>query len=99
MRTAFLVVAVSCVTLSAAAHAGEIITRYRADPYENAKVQRYLAEAYRVSTPGSEYNYKKDIKVQQGCQMNMGNVTTQPGQQAPREVHTVVKGNIINFCR
>jgi len=90
---------IASLILCSAANAGEIHQRARADPYESAKVSRYVAEAYRVAKPGSEYNYKKDIKVSEGCQMSLGTVQTQPGQQAPREVHTVVKGNVINFCR
>lgn len=99
MNAAMLAFAAAGLVFASSAQAGEIHTRFRADPYENAKVNRYVAEAYRVSSPGSEYNYKKDIKVQQGCQMNLGNVQTAPGQKAPKEVHTVIKGNIINFCR
>lgn len=99
MNTTLLTLAASALLLSASVGAGEIHQRIRADPYENAKVNRYVAEAYRVAKPGSEYNYKKDIKVNEGCQMNLGNVETGPGQKAPKEVHTVVKGNVINFCR
>lgn len=99
MKAMPFALAAVAVALSPAAGAGEIITRLRADPASNAKVQRYLAEAYRVATPGSEYNWKKDIKVEESCQMNMGNVTTSPGQQAPRDMVTVIKGNVINFCR
>ena len=98
MKATLVALSVAILWSAATAHAGDIITRDRADPITNAKVNRYLAEAYRQTDVGKAP--PKGIQVDQSCgAQNLGNVTVGPGQQTPNDVVTVIKGTIVNFCK
>ena len=98
-RTLVAVTAVVVLWSAGMVHAGDIVSRNRADPVSNAKINRFVAEAYR-QTDNSNFNINKGIQVDQSCgAQNLGNVTVGPGQKTPDEVITVIKGTVVNVCK
>ncbi|MFO1352748.1 MAG: hypothetical protein U1F68_19565 [Gammaproteobacteria bacterium] len=61
------------------------------------EVNKALADAYRRGAGGDGGRFKSTVNT--NCQADVGNVILQPGQRPPREVTTVVMGNVINVCK
>lgn len=86
------------VIASAAGQAQEINKRAWADPGEQAKINRVM--------PQSRLQQKKDGLTSTGTQLRrecgdvgVGNVQTEKGQKAPKDVITVVRGDVIQVCK
>lgn len=85
------VLALTCLS----AHAKEYNKPKNLPADGQATVNSALAETYRLGGLGKDGRFSSTVNT--GCgNVNVGNVTLAPGQQAPREVNTVVLGNVIN---
>jgi len=73
--------------------AAEINQRQNLDPGANAKVQRHIAKAW--AQDGGQDTATTGPDEQCGNQ-GVGNVVVPRGTQSPREVITVVRGDVIN---
>ncbi len=74
--------------------AAEINQRQNLDPGVNAKVQRHIAKAW-AQDGGGQDTASTGPDDQCGNQ-GVGNVVVPRGTQSPREVITVVRGDVIN---
>ena len=85
------------VGLGFAANAQQINKRKWPGPGEQAKINRVLPQS-RVQS-GDGITSSSGI-TRQGCgDIGIGNVTTKRGQRGPREVITVVRGDVVKICR
>ncbi len=74
--------------------AAEINQRQNLDPGTNAKVQRHLARAWAQDGGGQD---SATARPDEPCgNQGVGNVVVPRGTQSPREVITVVRGDVIN---
>ncbi len=81
-----------------ATQAQEINKRRWPDPGEQAKINRVMPQSRvqqgnkNITSTGSQLNAE--------CgDINIGNVETKRGQRAPREVITIVRGDVLKVCK
>lgn len=75
--------------------AQELNQRQDVDPRAGAKLMRMQAESMRQNNP----QQKQPLTQPTQCGANAGNVIVQKGAQAPREVNTMIKGDVISVCK
>lgn len=79
------------------ADAQELNKRRWADPEDQSKINRVMPKS-RVQQKKGMTSTGSQIKRQCG-NTSIGNVQTQKGQKGPREVITVVRGDVMQICR
>ncbi|EWY38074.1 hypothetical protein N825_15185 [Skermanella stibiiresistens SB22] len=90
--TGALTVAIGTTTSAAAA---ELNQRTHLEPRFNDKIQMQIAKSWRRQ--GELQNQDFTRGSQQGCgSQSVGNVFVPKGAQAPREVVTIITGDVIN---
>ncbi len=82
-------------SLSVMGYAQQMNERKYIPPGSAAKVQRYLAKP----TGSAEDPVDPSLTGQGECGVNLGSPTIKPGQRPPKEVITVIKGDVINVCK
>jgi hypothetical protein len=96
VRIAVFITAVLIAVAPLSAEAGkERNQRQNLDPRMNAKVQNFKAQAWREST-GQQAKGKTGPQAGCGSQ-SVGVVQTPKNGTAPREVNTIVTGDVINI--
>lgn len=90
-------VATAAMMFASAADAQELNKRKWAPPENQAKINRVMPKSRVQMQPGMT-STGTQIKRQCG-NVGVGNVKTQKGQKAPREVITVVRGDVMQVCR
>lgn len=78
------------------ASAQEINKRNRADPGAQSTINRAIPQS-RATATGIEQEQRR--KARRSCNQNIANVNSQAGARAPRQVITVIRGDVINVCR
>jgi hypothetical protein len=90
-----------CIAIVSAFSASAFAKQYnvpkRLPSFGQSKINKVIAESYLRSNPDIGNRGTSGG----GCDstVGIGNVFTRPGQQAPREVVTVVRGDVINVNR
>lgn len=87
----------AAVMLAGAADAQQINKRKWAPPSDQAKINRVMPKSRVQMQPGMT-STGSQVKRQCG-NVGVGNVQTKKGQKAPREVITVVRGDVMQICR
>jgi hypothetical protein len=82
------------VAIAGSPWAAEINKREGLDPSAQAKVDQALAQSYMTQGKFQSLGSQSDCG-----SVQVGNVTPRPGQLAPREVITVVRGDVINVAK
>jgi len=82
------------VAVAGSSWAAEINKREGLDPNAQAKLNSALAQAHRTQGQFQSLGSQSDCG-----SVQIGNVTPRPGQPAPREVITVVKGDVVNVAK
>ncbi|MBF8274347.1 MAG: hypothetical protein HW380_3452 [Magnetococcales bacterium] len=67
------------------------------DTSSSSKMLRAEAEAMRQGSAADMRS--KSLTKPAKCGVNVGNVTVQKGAMGPREVNTLVKGDVISVCK
>ncbi|MBF0155412.1 MAG: hypothetical protein HQL64_16885 [Magnetococcales bacterium] len=80
------------------ASAAEFNQRSHADPGSDAKINRAMPQS-RMNTNGGNLEAAPGQNVKRSCNSSVGAVKVEKGARAPREVTTVVRGDVINVCR
>lgn len=86
----------ACLIAAGAANAQQINERKDADPGSKAKINRAMPQS-RVQQGGNVQSFGGQAS--RSCNVNVGNVALEKGQKAPREVITVIRGDVVNTCR
>jgi hypothetical protein len=85
--------------LGQGAIAAEVNKREHLDPRLNAKVQSHIAKGWQ-QRPGGQGGSTGAGGAQAGCGgQAIGNVQVGKGGQAPKEVNTIITGDVINVVR
>lgn len=94
---AFNVITISLCTFSSAGFAGE----EGLSDLQNAKVAHQLAKQRMLESRKTKEEREQDAaREDQSCgSIDIGNVRNERGARAPREIITVVKGDVINTGR
>lgn len=82
------------VAVAGSSWAAEINKREGLDPNAQAKVNSALAQSYMTQGKFQSLGNQSDCG-----SVQIGNVTQRPGQRAPRDVITVVKGDVVNVAK
>jgi hypothetical protein len=90
------VLAVALLMAGGAATGQQINDRKGADPGAKAKIGRAMPQS-RVQQGDTVQSYGGQSS--RSCNVNVGNVKTEKGEKAPREVITVIRGDVVNTCR
>lgn len=80
------------------ASAAEFNQRQHADPGSQSKINRAMPQS-RMNTNGGNLDTQPGQNVNRNCNSSVGAVKIEKGAKAPREVTTVVRGDVINVCR
>ncbi len=86
----------AAVLVMGTASAQQINERKDADPGSKAKINRAMPQS-RVQSNGNVQAFEGQAS--RSCNVNVGNVELEKGQKAPREVITVIRGDVVNTCR
>ncbi|MCR9255840.1 MAG: hypothetical protein NXI16_07050 [Alphaproteobacteria bacterium] len=92
MVTGLLVVAPPAATV---AEAQQINQRSMVKPKDKAKIGRSMSSS-RAKATGAVRS--QPGLVTRDCNTNVGNVEVEEGQRAPREVTTIIRGDVISLC-
>ena len=92
----FLTAVLAAVLVMGSAGAQQINERKDADPGSKAKINRAMPQS-RVQSNGNVQSFGGQAS--RSCNVNVGNVELEKGQKAPREVITVIRGDVVNTCR
>lgn len=95
--TRFAVIALAAALSVGVADAQQLNKRKHADPASQAKINRAMPQSRMEQ--GGELDVSSRSKVSRNCNLNVGNVQVEKGARAPREVNTVIRGDVINLCR
>ncbi|MBF0354418.1 MAG: hypothetical protein HQL43_04175 [Alphaproteobacteria bacterium] len=82
--------------VSSTSFAQELNQRQDIDSRTGAKIMRMQAETMRQ---GNQNNTQKPLTKPAECGVNVGNVTTTQGGNTPKEVTTVITGDVISVCK
>lgn len=94
--SAILAAVLTSVLVIGAAGAQQINERKGADPGSKAKINRAMPQS-RVQQGDNVQAFEGQASRE--CNVNVGNVKLEKGQKAPREVITVIRGDVVNTCR
>ncbi|MEO5334376.1 MAG: hypothetical protein H7839_20365 [Magnetococcus sp. YQC-5] len=94
-RQWILMVTILTATMASSVLADDLNKRRDMDAGTASKMMRAEAEANRQGQALRQQPLTKPAK----CGTNIGNVTVQKGAMAPREINTVVKGDVISVCK
>lgn len=71
--------------------------RKQLDSASQARINRAMASSRQQE--GGDIEKKPKDHITRDCNQNVAGVKVQKGQRAPREVTTVVRGDVISLCR
>ena len=99
-----LVAMIGCVAaitlLATAGEAQQINKRKWADPGDQSKINRVMPKSRVLATQNKQGITSSGSQLKRQCgNVGVGNVQTKKGQRAPREVITVVRGDVMQVCK
>ena len=104
LPTKSLVAMVACAAtialFSSAGEAQQINKRAWADPGDQSKINRVMPKSRVLANKNKKGITSSGSKLTRQCgNVGVGNVQTKKGQRAPREVITVVRGDVMQVCK